>query len=132
MTDIPYLIKRLREGIEPHVGIVEAEIVMDEAADEIERLRAKLAEYDRVLERCRTLIHHEPLRAAARALLPVIDEPLITANAVVNTPAHAHCPHGCEHPQPFLHKDEQVCGCCWFKHHVRTPMIPCTPELCDG
>lgn len=38
------LVLRLRDGIDPHDGIREAESVMDAAADEIVRLRAALKE----------------------------------------------------------------------------------------
>lgn len=44
---------------------------------------------------------------------------------------HAHCPFGCEHPQPFLIEGVLLCGRCWFKERLRTPMIPCGPEVCE-
>lgn len=43
---------------------------------------------------------------------------------------HGHCPLGCSHPQPFVHEGEPVCGCCWFRHGQRTPMVPCDEEIC--
>ena len=44
---------------------------------------------------------------------------------------HGHCPHGCEHPQPFAGEDgTEYCGRCWFKGRVLTEMVPCTPETC--
>jgi hypothetical protein len=49
-------------------------------------------------------------------------------------PAHAHCPHGCEHPQPFF--DDKfgglLCGCCWFKYGICSPMIPCDGDTCEA
>lgn len=44
---------------------------------------------------------------------------------------HAHCPYECEHPQPFIHNNELVCGRCWFLCNQRTLMIPCTPAICE-
>ena len=44
---------------------------------------------------------------------------------------HAHCPHGCEHPQPFLIDDGRlVCGRCAILDNVLSEMLPCTPEVC--
>ncbi len=39
---------------------------------------------------------------------------------------HAHCPFGCEHPQPYMDaKGEYICGRCAFVDGLRTLMIPC-------
>jgi hypothetical protein len=43
---------------------------------------------------------------------------------------HAHCPHDCEHPQPQLDGDDLLCGRCLVIERRRTPMLPCTPEVC--
>jgi hypothetical protein len=47
---------------------------------------------------------------------------------------HAHCPLGCEHPQPMLGIDLRlVCGLCWHRDGVESEMVPCLPETCgDG
>lgn len=50
----------------------------------------------------------------------------------LNGCSHAHCPYGCQHPQPFMHNGALVCGRCWFKDGERTLMDPCTLEVCDG
>lgn len=45
---------------------------------------------------------------------------------------HAHCPEGCDKPQPFLAKDgRMLCGRCAVQRKVAVEMIPCTPEVCD-
>ena len=45
---------------------------------------------------------------------------------------HAHCPHECEHPQPFVDDDGVLlCGRCWFKTGERTKMIPCAVGICE-
>lgn len=45
---------------------------------------------------------------------------------------HAHCPQGCDHPQPFLWADKLLCGRCYFTEGVYTEMIPCRDEEhCD-
>lgn len=38
----------------------------------------------------------------------------------LNNANHAHCEHGCDHPQPFVIEDKAYCGRCWFveKKHV--------------
>lgn len=46
--------------------------------------------------------------------------------------AHAHCPQGCEHPQPFMDGGREYCGRCWFKEGVRTEMVLCSPETCEA
>ncbi len=44
---------------------------------------------------------------------------------------HMHCPHGCEHPQPFQLDDGRfVCGWHAIIAHELVVMIPCTPEVC--
>jgi len=49
-----------------------------------------------------------------------------------NNVSHAHCPLGCDHPQPFLDSEGNlVCGCCHFEHKVTTLMDLCTPENCN-
>ena len=61
---------------------------------------------------------------------------------------HAHCPEGCEHPQPFRASllpeyaaefphltpgvEVELCGRCWHRFHEATVMVPCTPETCPG
>jgi hypothetical protein len=47
-----------------------------------------------------------------------------------NDCTHAHCPEGCDHPQPFVQGDELWCGSCWFMHKVKTFMEPCRPAIC--
>jgi hypothetical protein len=44
---------------------------------------------------------------------------------------HAHCPNGCEHPQPFIINDELMCGRCAHKDGIFVPMVPCRPEVCQ-
>lgn len=52
---------------------------------------------------------------------------------------HAHCQQCCEHPQPFIARQDDYpngpwtlyCGRCWFKAGVLSPMIPCFPEKCE-
>jgi hypothetical protein len=47
---------------------------------------------------------------------------------------HAHCPEGCEHPQPFIDSingGELLCGRCALRDRVRNVMIPCTVEACE-
>jgi hypothetical protein len=45
---------------------------------------------------------------------------------------HAHCPHGCEKPQPILDGDELLClRCLVYEGGRRSPMIPCTLDNCD-
>jgi hypothetical protein len=48
-----------------------------------------------------------------------------------NNCTHAHCPQNCEHPQPLLHDGELLCGRCLILLGERSPMIPCTPAICD-
>ncbi len=44
---------------------------------------------------------------------------------------HAHCPDGCEKPQPFVNEQgKMVCGRCFFKFGEVVEMIPCIPEIC--
>lgn len=50
---------------------------------------------------------------------------------VDNNCDHAHCPHHCEHPQPFLLDGVMVCGRCFFIEKVVTPVEPCNPAICD-
>jgi hypothetical protein len=45
-------------------------------------------------------------------------------------PEHSHCPHDCEHPQPFKVEGIEFCGRCWFRFGVKTMMVPCTPDIC--
>lgn len=47
---------------------------------------------------------------------------------------HAHCPHDCEHPQPFIHEGKLYCGRCYFQcRYTLSEMIPCVPgeNVCD-
>lgn len=44
---------------------------------------------------------------------------------------HAHCPHDCEHPQPFMHEGKLVCGRCLIVCKVVTEMVPCVPGICE-
>lgn len=41
---------------------------------------------------------------------------------------HAHCPEGCEHPQPVLDGEELICGKHWVILKIRLPMTPCASE----
>lgn len=44
---------------------------------------------------------------------------------------HAHCPYGCDHPQPFCLDDGRlVCGRCAIIDNELVEMIPCTPDNC--
>lgn len=44
---------------------------------------------------------------------------------------HAHCPCGCDHPQPFtLPDDSMVCGQCAICDGVLCRMVPCVPATC--
>lgn len=44
---------------------------------------------------------------------------------------HAHCPKGCEHPQPMLTSDDRMlCKRCFFKNNEITEVEPCRPEIC--
>lgn len=44
---------------------------------------------------------------------------------------HAHCPDGCEHPQPVLLSDgRMVCGRCRHKYGETVEVLPCGPEIC--
>ena len=45
---------------------------------------------------------------------------------------HAHCPDGCEKPQPFDFDGcgRLVCGRCWFRFGEVVEVVPCTPEIC--
>jgi hypothetical protein len=46
--------------------------------------------------------------------------------------SHAHCPYGCEHPQPFVCADGRlVCGRCAAYAGLLAEMVPCTPAVCD-
>jgi len=45
---------------------------------------------------------------------------------------HAHCPLGCDKPQPAHGGDgELYCMRCWVEGGVRSVMIPCRPETCE-
>ncbi len=43
---------------------------------------------------------------------------------------HAHCPHDCFHPQPFVDGERLFCGRCLYEYDTVTEMVPCTPETC--
>lgn len=43
---------------------------------------------------------------------------------------HVHCPHDCEHPQPFIDGEDLYCGRCACIDKVLTKMAPCGPENC--
>jgi hypothetical protein len=43
---------------------------------------------------------------------------------------HAHCPYGCEKPQPFELKGVLYCSRCSAERGIRVEMVPCTPETC--
>jgi hypothetical protein len=50
---------------------------------------------------------------------------------------HSHCPHDCEHPQPFVANpmvgppdNKEFCGHCLVYDHELVEMIPCIPEIC--
>lgn len=45
---------------------------------------------------------------------------------------HYHCPHDCEHPQPFEHEDRRYCAACYFREGIMNEMILCTPAICPG
>lgn len=47
------------------------------------------------------------------------------------TPLHYHCVHGCEHPQAFAYGWWRVCGSCFFRFGVLTPVVLCGPGVCD-
>lgn len=44
---------------------------------------------------------------------------------------HAHCPNGCENPQPFMDGDKALCGRCANLDHQEVEMLPCTPDTCE-
>jgi hypothetical protein len=44
--------------------------------------------------------------------------------------SHAHCPKGCEKPQPFFDGQKMLCGRCFFKYKEFVEMVPCTPQTC--
>jgi hypothetical protein len=44
---------------------------------------------------------------------------------------HYHCPEECEHPQPFILGELLLCGRCWFRDGELTPMVECSPEVCE-
>lgn len=45
--------------------------------------------------------------------------------------SHAHCPDGCEHPQPFLADDgRMLCGRCAVKYGEAVEVEPCSPLNC--
>lgn len=45
---------------------------------------------------------------------------------------HAHCPDGCEHPQPILIDGRMLCGRCLIRFGEEVEVIPCTPEHCEA
>lgn len=45
--------------------------------------------------------------------------------------SHYHCPYLCEHPQPFTVGELLLCGSCFFGRDAITPMVPCSPEICE-
>ena len=45
-------------------------------------------------------------------------------------PDHHHCPHECEHPQPFKRGGRLLCGRCWFVDGIETDVVLCTPATC--
>ncbi len=44
---------------------------------------------------------------------------------------HAHCPLGCDKPQPSLVGGRMLCMRCWVQDGIASEMIPCVPETCD-
>ena len=46
--------------------------------------------------------------------------------------SHAHCPHDCEHPQPFVYPatGQLICGACWFEADTVSEVVPCVPGVC--
>lgn len=45
---------------------------------------------------------------------------------------HAHCPNGCDKPQPFETDDGRLlCSRCSVQDGVIAEMIPCRPETCE-
>lgn len=44
---------------------------------------------------------------------------------------HAHCPVGCDKPQPRTVSGVLVCGKCLVINGVWSEMIPCTPAACE-
>ena len=49
----------------------------------------------------------------------------------VNNCQHAHCPEGCEKPQPVQVGDRLLCSRCMYERGVEVEMIPCHPDTCD-
>ncbi len=43
---------------------------------------------------------------------------------------HAHCPEGCNHPQPFMHRGILICGRCAVISGGVTEMEPCGTAIC--
>lgn len=45
---------------------------------------------------------------------------------IANNCSHAHCPNGCEHPQPIVGANAKCyCGRCYFKDNKLVEVIPC-------
>ncbi len=45
---------------------------------------------------------------------------------------HAHCPRGCEHPQPVAVGDRLLCGRCLILFGEEVECLPCGPETCPA
>lgn len=45
---------------------------------------------------------------------------------------HAHCPYGCEHPQPFVRDGVLYCGRCAAVDSCETICVPCDDEVCPA
>ena len=48
-----------------------------------------------------------------------------------NNCSHAHCPLGCEKPQPEVCGGKLLCMKCLVLYDTLTEMVPCTPEICE-
>jgi len=48
-----------------------------------------------------------------------------------NNCTHAHCPEGCDKPQPSLVNRKMLCMRCYVKYGVISEMIPCDPKNCE-
>jgi hypothetical protein len=43
---------------------------------------------------------------------------------------HAHCPRGCDKPQPAIREGVLYCSRCLVYEGIRSVMVPCTPTIC--
>lgn len=131
--------QRLREGIDPHEGIAEAEAVMDAAADELDRLRAQIEYWQKAnavlceqQDRLRAEVAElksENIKLETRAqdaendLHNARSEVEGLKNALLDFGQHQHSCR--KHTYPLLEPKE--CDCGWsaaVAKHLRPPAPP--------